>query len=155
MKEAIKRYIDNLGKMTYQGGTAVGGMAGTVAGLLDIINEFPDTPPHLFNLDKFQATHIEWAVKNFGQQHEDEYFLGIVEEVGELSHAILKKKQGIRGDAAHHDAEARDAVGDILNYILGYCTMRGWKLSDVMNDTWDKVVSKRDWIKYPTNGVDK
>lgn len=106
------------------------------------------------DLDLMQDLHKKWTDKNFPNQIADDCFKGIVEEVGELAHADLKKKQGIRGTAEELDAEARDAVGDIMIYLLGYCTQRGWKLSEVLQDTWGKVVSKRDWVKYPGNGID-
>jgi|LGVF01.2.fsa_nt_gb NTP pyrophosphatase (non-canonical NTP hydrolase) len=106
------------------------------------------------DIDTIQTLHKRWTEKNFPDQVADDCFKGVVEEVGELAHADLKKKQGIRGTSAEFDAEARDAVGDIMIYLMGYCTQRGWLLSEVLQDTWEKVVSKRDWVKYPGNGID-
>jgi NTP pyrophosphatase (non-canonical NTP hydrolase) len=46
--------------------------------------------------------------------------LGVAEEVGELCHAVLKYKQGIRGyDRAKAREEVADAIGDIVIYACG------------------------------------
>lgn len=41
---------------------------------------------------------------------------GVIEEMGEFFHAVLKRDQGIRGTKAEHDAAIRDAIGDMLIY---------------------------------------
>lgn len=46
--------------------------------------------------------------------------LGVAEESGELCHAVLKYKQGIRGyDRAKTREEVADAIGDIMIYACG------------------------------------
>jgi hypothetical protein len=63
----------------------------------------------------------EWGEANFGAttpENASDPALGFLEEVGELTHAILKKKQGIRGTAEKHDADARDALGDMGIFLL-------------------------------------
>jgi NTP pyrophosphatase (non-canonical NTP hydrolase) len=39
----------------------------------------------------------KWQLKNFGKPTEKLMRLGMIEEVGELAHAVLKSSQGIRG----------------------------------------------------------
>jgi hypothetical protein len=53
--------------------------------------------------------------------------LGVIEEVGELSHAILKNRQGIRGmkEGPAFIAARDDAIGDILVYYIQLCTAQG------------------------------
>lgn len=153
MKKATQRYSKVVREMDFNGGTAEGGAYFVINGLSDLIDDFPDTPVN--PMDLIQAEHLKWTEKNFPDQVADDCFKGVVEEVGELAHADLKKKQGIRGDAEGHDAEARDAVGDIMIYLMGYCSKRGWAMSEILEETWGKVVSKRDWVKYPGNGIDK
>lgn len=75
----------------------------------------------------------EWQVKNFGK-HEDDIdrsFTGMVEEIGELAHAILKYKQRIReyGNGAKNFSakqkfldDITDARGDIVIYGLQLMT---------------------------------
>ena len=43
---------------------------------------------------------------------------GIMEEVGEANHSILKMEQGIRGSKEEHLADLKDAIGDISIYTL-------------------------------------
>lgn len=60
----------------------------------------------MINLLEFQKEQMKWRQKNFGDTYGSGYrpLLGIVEEVGELSHAHLKKEQGIRTNE-NHDTE--------------------------------------------------
>lgn len=149
---------------------------------------------------QLQEEHKEWAIRNFGKQDIEDYCLGLIEEVGELAHSVLKRKQGIRNNE-HHDAMIRDAVGDITIYLVGYCNCAGidmqaaynmsrgvtisnvcrisrltsrllieesqFEVTDLLSsllgfsesegidfeqtviDTWDGVVSTRDWINNP------
>jgi len=155
MKKTIQRYINVSHQMTTKNMDLAKGINQTLDGLQNIIDEEFADDSNLREMDLIQVEHWKWTEKNFPGQVADDCFLGVVEEVGELAHADLKKKQGIRGDAAKHDADARDAVGDIMIYLMGYCSKREWKMSEVLQDTWEKVVSKRDWKKYPVNGIDK
>jgi NTP pyrophosphatase (non-canonical NTP hydrolase) len=96
-----------------------------------------------------QKRVYEWKRLNFPNSGDLHQFLGVVEEVGELAHAILKMQQGIRGDL--HEAEARDAVGDIIIFLMNFCSENNWLLDDIILETWDEV-SKRNWNEYPKDG---
>lgn len=100
-----------------------------------------------------QAVLAEWQQRNFPDTTAEMCFLGIVEEVGELAHANLKKVQGIRGTAAQHDEAAKDAVGDIFVYLNQYCTKRGWNLEDILLEVLTRVLA-RDWNTNKLNGGD-
>lgn len=106
------------------------------------------------DLQSLQADHAIWLDHNFGQQRTNPHqgLLGVVEEIGELAHAHLKLEQGIRLNE-NHVAKARDAVGDLVIFLAGYCTCMGWDLAGCVSDAWAEV-SQRDWVKYPTNGRD-
>lgn len=104
-------------------------------------------------LKKIQEEQAAWAKHNFGEQIANNQFLGVVEEVGELSHALLKRTQGIRVNE-DHDANVKDAVGDIIIYLANLCTCEGIDLEKTVQDTWDSV-KMRDWIKYPEDGISK
>ena len=105
-------------------------------------------------LDQFQQEQKEWRERNFEPSELGVgSLLGIVEEVGELSHAHLKQLQGIRGTSIEHEEAARDAVGDILVYLVDYCTQRGWNLQDILDFTWN-CVKTRNWKKNPETGVE-
>jgi NTP pyrophosphatase (non-canonical NTP hydrolase) len=92
--------------------------------------------------------HKKWKAYNFGRSPGWHPLLGIVEEVGELSHAYLKREQKIRGAQAEHEAEMRDAVGDILLYLIDFCNIEKIDIEDTLLKTWGQV-SKRDWKRNP------
>src|SRR5215469_601041 len=61
-----------------------------------------------------------WSAYNFGPKQDP--WLGMVEEMGELAHCLLKRYQGIRGydDPLHFREEFKDALGDIGVYAANY-----------------------------------
>lgn len=79
-----------------------------------------------------------------------EQLAGMMEELGELSHAFLKQAQGIRTDENLRDKE-QDAIGDLVIYLCGYCDRRGLSLFECVNRAWLEV-KDRDWVKYPETG---
>lgn len=106
-------------------------------------------------LDELQAKVKDWADQNFGPSvapyHRN--LLGLMEELGELAHAHLKREQGIRGTAEEHDSKAKDAIGDMMIFLMNYCSDRDWSLGEITQTTWEEVVRKRDWKANPTDGV--
>jgi NTP pyrophosphatase (non-canonical NTP hydrolase) len=92
-----------------------------------------------------------WSRRNFPRSTEIESLLGIGEEYGELLHAVLKARQGIRGSSEEHLASEKDAVGDLTIYLLDYCSRRGFDLQEILEQTWAKV-SRRDWVADPVAG---
>lgn len=76
--------------------------------------------------------------------------------LGLLSHAVLKHHQGIRGfnDIAFYFRERDKALLMILTGLI-YETphlISGLDYLNLINETWDKIVSKRDWKKSPESG---
>jgi NTP pyrophosphatase (non-canonical NTP hydrolase) len=92
----------------------------------------------------------EWRNYNFPDHTAEDQFLGMTEELGELAHAYLKMKQGIR-TGENHAALEMDAIGDFIIYLCGYCSARGFMLSTCIGRAWSEV-KDRDWIKYPRTG---
>lgn len=92
-----------------------------------------------------------WRERNFPNADSTQQLLGVVEEVGELSHAVLKQTQGIRGSHETHDAEILDAVGDILIFLAGFCSFRGINMQYAYERAASEVMD-RDWIRYPHDG---
>jgi len=78
--------------------------------------------------------------------------LGVVEEVGELSHSHLKAEQQIRGTQQEHWDKKIDAIGDIVIFLCGYCNKSNISLEEAIKTTWENT-KQRDWIKYPKNGL--
>lgn len=109
-------------------------------------------------LERIQQESHEWRETNFPpgnfQHHQ---FLGMVEEVGEIAHAILKFEQQIReyviSDEAkdRYGADVRDGIGDLIIFLMGFCSQHGWSLQDIIEETWDKV-KNRDWVADPVSG---
>lgn len=102
-------------------------------------------------IKKLQKEQKEWSIKNRLKGDGNLMLLGIMEELGELSHAHLKDKQGIRTNEKHKEAKI-DAIGDIVTYIAAYCNAENIDMEKAILDTWD-TVKKRDWIKNKETGV--
>ena len=94
-------------------------------------------------LEVIQDEQYEWSRRNFGPQDAVLPLLGVAEEVGELCHAVLKQRQGIRVNEDHLAME-KDAIGDIVIFLMDYCNRRGFNLLELINAAWD-LVSARDW----------
>jgi len=110
----------------------------------------PDTKPLV--LSDLQKLVKEWSSHNFPNTVPVDPLLGIGEEVGELMHHYLKRKQNIRGSFEEHTEQIKDSIGDITVYIADFCWRNGFDYQECVDTVWNKV-SKRDWIKYPKNGV--
>ena len=99
-----------------------------------------------------QAEHRYWIAHNFPAQTPWQVFMGMAEELGELSHALLKRDQQIRGNDTDFDDGIKDACADLVIFMCGLADLEGFDLMDVINETWTKV-KKRDWISFPVNGL--
>lgn len=79
-------------------------------------------------------------------------FAGMTEELGELAHAILKYKQGIRGMTEEKmKKEAGDAFGDINVYGCQLLTQIGLDADEETTKAADEIL-KRDWTKDKVTG---
>lgn len=104
-------------------------------------------------LREIQNEHRQATVAaGFGdpeKRHFVEGFLGVVEEVGELSHAILKlmQHQNGRRDPRYQveqlEEAKKDAVGDIMLFLMDYCNLTGIDMEAQLVETWELV--KRRW----------
>ena len=75
------------------------------------------------DLDTLQREHKEWTVRNFGDLRSSvQGALGICEESGELVHAV----------GFGNTAEVRDAIGDIMLFMMDYATLHSWLMSDIL-----------------------
>jgi len=95
--------------------------------------------------EQLQAEVGEWSREQFGTEQPARYpLLGAGEEFGELTHSVLKKKQGIRLDEEDVGTEAEiDAVGDIIVYLMDFCerggveAARGFEVSHIKYEARD------------------
>lgn len=100
---------------------------------------------------RIQAEQKEWSDRNFPTKAPYQPLIGMMEELGELSHAHLKQEQGIRGTYEEHQAAAKDAIGDIVIFMMDYCNQRGFDLESIVAETWAEV-KRRDWTKNGGSG---
>jgi NTP pyrophosphatase (non-canonical NTP hydrolase) len=109
------------------------------------------------NFAQLQAEQRAWCKYNFPSQEAYHPLLGIIEEVGELAHAHLKGEQHIRIGGEHISlirAAKKDAIGDIVIFLAGYCNAHDFDFDAIIEATWAHV-QKRDWHAFPTNGETK
>lgn len=80
----------------------------------------------------------------------------IVAALGDLFHIELKAHQGIRGfdDRNYYTARKRVAIGSLYWVMQKYAEANypDTTLLAILNETWEKVVSKRNWKKDATTG---
>ena len=101
---------------------------------------------------KLQSDLAVWQYHNFDAQPLWTQVMGATEEIGELSHAVLKKEQGIRGmDCDDYLDAAGDAVADCMIYLIQVCTALKLDALTLLGET-AKEVMQRDWVKYPKTG---
>ena len=79
-------------------------------------------------LNEIQSELKVWTEYNFGKQTPDIPILGMIEELGELSHAILTEKQGIR--QSDFLADKKDAIADLTIYALNYLNAQDLEYDD-------------------------
>lgn len=103
-------------------------------------------PTYARGMNDLQEEVAEWSERNFPDQPAENPLLGVGEEYGELTHAVLKDKQGIRLDESDVSLEAeKDAVGDMVIFLADFCSRRGYDLGDCIEMAWDGKVSGREW----------
>lgn len=108
----------------------------------------------VLDLEQIQQERDEWVMHNFPHDRIEDSFMGMVEELGELAHHLLKSDQGIRGEGVDHQAEIKDACADLVIFTLGIASHRGFVLAEEIDKVWHQV-RQRDWIRFPHNGVSR
>jgi NTP pyrophosphatase (non-canonical NTP hydrolase) len=106
----------------------------------------------VIDIQAMQYAHSAWRQANFPDAEPWEALAGLMEEVGELSHAHLKGKWGIRGMTGEALKKAKaDAVGDIFIYLMSYCGTNDLDLDQCIENAWAEV-RRRNWQQFPTSG---
>ena len=93
------------------------------------------------SMREIQQQHHKWHDHNFPTSTAEDMLIGVVEEVGELAHANLKSRQV----GENLEADERDAIGDIIIFLIGYCNKRNFSVMDIIRQTWDEV-KQRDYV---------
>lgn len=84
----------------------------------------------------------QWAKRNFQERRMPETsLLGLMEEIGETSHCVLKRIQKIRGfdQDAHFLMHIRDGMADFMIYLADFAHMKGVFFSFNHNDSIKQV----------------
>ncbi len=102
------------------------------------------------SLSEIQKENKVWAIYNFGIVPLWQPMAGINEETGELNHHVLKRSQKIRTNEDHNEG-IKDAVADILLYLINFCNIEGIDLEKQLNETWAEV-KQRNWRKNKETG---
>jgi len=92
-----------------------------------------------------------WKLDNFDEENITETALGLSEETGELCRAVLKRYQGIRGEASYWSAELRKELADVVIKAHDVAGVEGFDLMMAVAERWD-TVSRRDWRANPLTG---
>jgi len=95
-----------------------------------------------------QRDVAQWVDYNFGHTPLAVTTLGLSEEVGELSRAVLKREQGIRGTYDEWTAEIAKELGDVMIKLLDVAETAGFDLQTVTALRWE-AVSKRNFRADP------
>ena len=103
-------------------------------------------------LSQLQKERDEWVKRNFPEDQIEDSMFGAIEEIGELCHHHLKRKQGIRGQQSMHYSEMLDAVADCVIFLAGVASHLGVDYGELVSQTWADV-KKRDWVKDPRGGT--
>lgn len=107
----------------------------------------------MLTIRQMQNEGRPWVKKNFGNRPAYWPLMGLIEEVGELSHSQLKMEQGIRGTREEHLEAIKDAVADIAIFYSDYASAMGWEMDEVIGfadfSLLQEKESKGCWIKEP------
>ena len=113
-------------------------------------------------IDLRQTELAAWQEKNFevGQDLTLKCVVGMAEELGEVSHHVLKGLQGIRGIRGGewkgiNREEVADGVADVLIYGIQLLSSLDLDAEVVIKEVIEKVL-RRDWVANPSGeGIDE
>lgn len=101
-------------------------------------------------LHDIQQDQRRWQEHNFPGRESWVPLLGVVEELGEIAHAYIKKHQGIRIQE-DHTAKLKDGAADLVIFLCDFASSMGFDLEEEVRRTW-AVVKQRDWKANPVTG---
>lgn len=97
------------------------------------------------NFYQLQSEVSAWSQNNFGDQPAENTLLGMIEELGELSHAVLKTRQDIRSNENQLE-KIVDAVGDIVIYTMDYCGRESIDAEKFFNESaFMTIINEKDY----------
>lgn len=120
----------------------------------------PDRINAINELNKLQHELLAWQNSNFKSEDTgvEWMVLGAAEEVGEVSHIVLKSRQRIRKFQEGLDEKAleglADGVADTVIYLMQLCSHAGINFGEALFATAEEVM-KRDWTQKKIDGVNE
>jgi NTP pyrophosphatase (non-canonical NTP hydrolase) len=93
------------------------------------------------DVKQLQAEHAEWLAREYPRQEAWMPASGMVEEAGELLHALVQRGQEVlhgkhpRYSSADWQLELEDAVGDCALYVCSLCNTLGWDFAGVVRES--------------------
>lgn len=98
------------------------------------------------DITEFQKEIGQWVDHNFGTEDRVVGVTAVVEEAGELTRAVRKQAQKIRGTYQEWDDEIRKEAGDVFIALCQAAHTCGFDLYEEIVKRWNDV-SKRDFVK--------
>lgn len=98
-------------------------------------------------ISNFQKEVYDWVIENFPNMKSEDELIGISSEFGELCHHFRDRKNHVKGVTEYHDAEIKDAVGDMLLNLLCFCEMENINSYKCLLESWN-LVRIRSYKKY-------
>jgi NTP pyrophosphatase (non-canonical NTP hydrolase) len=75
--------------------------------------------------------------------------LQLVEEVGEIARAVVKRAQSIRGNYEEWTEKIREELGDAFISLLNVADIAGFDLATVAAQRWHEKIKTRDFAADP------
>lgn len=105
----------------------------------------------MFILRDMQKEQEIWADKNFPGNKMIHPLVGIIEEVGELAHVVLKETQTIRYTPDVVIAKKKDAVSDIMIFLAHYCTKNSFTMPEIQVPAQEMIHVRADQHRMVLN----
>ena len=88
-----------------------------------------------YNMEQLEALVVNWAKdrKIIPNAKPESQVLKAVSEMGELADATAKGR----------DDEMKDAIGDVTVCLINLCALKGWTLSECLNEAWEQIKDRR------------
>jgi len=93
------------------------------------------------DLEEAQIRLGEWSREQFGDQGSINPFLGMVEEMGEMTRIILKRRQDIRQEELAEEDLGRE-LADVMIYALDFAEREGFTLADPFEEKLEEVLER-------------
>ncbi len=101
------------------------------------------------DLSSFQEEHRQWLATMYPNQDPVFPAAGMLEEAGELMHALLKNQgrhvwgEEVRYAGTDWNAAIVDAIGDCAIYACSLCNAMGWNFGTIAMEAWNFIAEPR------------